>query len=186
VVTEQPARPRFKLSAVAEPKSPAAPQPSVTPHPDIAALAPLLGIWRGPGHGEYPTIESFDYLEEIKFGHLGRPFLTYRQRTRAADGSRPMHAETGYLRCPQPNRVELILAHPTGITEICEGTLTVSADELLMEFDSTSIGRSTTAKLVTALGRSIRLSGDTIDYTLRMAAVGEPLQHHLAATLRRA
>ncbi|WP_327101746.1 FABP family protein [Nocardia vinacea] len=162
-----------------------APQPSVAPHPDIAPLAPLLGTWRGPGHGEYPTIESFDYVEEIKFGHLGRPFLTYRQRTRAADGSRPMHAETGYLRCPRPDHVELILAHPTGITEICEGSLTVVDGELRMEFESTSIGRSSTAKVVTALGRSIKLVGDTIDYRLRMAAVGEPLTHHLAATLHR-
>ncbi|MFI7666390.1 peroxynitrite isomerase [Nocardia sp. NPDC049526] len=163
-----------------------APQPSVAPHPDIAPLAPLLGTWRGPGHGEYPTIESFDYVEEIKFGHLGRPFLTYRQRTRAADGSRPMHAETGYLRCPRPDHVELILAHPTGITEICEGSLTIIDGELRMEFESTSIGRSSTAKVVTALGRSIKLAGDTIDYTLRMAAVGEALTHHLAATLHRA
>ncbi|WP_433603406.1 peroxynitrite isomerase [Nocardia sp. CA-135953] len=163
-----------------------APQPSVAPHPDIAPLAPLLGTWRGPGHGEYPTIESFDYVEEIKFGHLGRPFLTYRQRTRAADGSRPMHAETGYLRCPRPDHVELILAHPTGITEICEGSLTIVDGELRMEFESTSIGRSSTAKVVTALGRSIKLAGDTIDYTLHMAAVGEPLTHHLAATLHRA
>ncbi|MGV9819861.1 peroxynitrite isomerase [Nocardia xishanensis] len=163
-----------------------APQPSVAPHPDIAPLASLLGTWRGGGHGEYPTIESFDYLEEIRFGHLGRPFLTYRQRTRAADGSRSMHAETGYLRCPRPGHVELILAHPTGITEICEGALTITDGELHMEFDSTSIGRSRTAKMVTALNRSFRLTGDTIDYTLRMAAVGEPLTHHLAATLHRA
>ncbi|WP_406231457.1 peroxynitrite isomerase [Nocardia sp. NBC_01009] len=162
------------------------PQNPVAPHPDIAPLAPLLGTWRGPGHGEYPTIEPFDYVEEIKFGHLGRPFLTYRQRTRSADGSRPMHAETGYLRCPQPDRVELILAHPTGITEICEGALSVTDGEVHIELDSTSIGRSSTAKLVTALGRSIRLSGDTIDYTLRMAAVGQDFQHHLAATLHRA
>ncbi|WP_433685615.1 peroxynitrite isomerase [Nocardia sp. CA-119907] len=163
-----------------------APQPSVAPHPDIAPLAALLGTWRGPGHGEYPTIESFDYVEEIKFGHLGRPFLTYRQRTRAADGSRPMHAETGYLRCPRPDHVELILAHPTGITEICEGSLTIADGALQMEFESTSIGRSSTAKVVTALGRSIVLTDDTIEYTLRMAAVGEPLTHHLAATLHRA
>ncbi|MFC9896130.1 peroxynitrite isomerase [Nocardia sp. NPDC127579] len=167
------------MSAVVEPQS------SVAVHPEIAPLAPLLGTWRGAGRGEYPTIQPFEYLEEIRFGHLGRPFLTYRQRTRAADGSRPMHAETGYLRCPRPGHLELILAHPTGITEICEGELSIDDGELRMEFDSTAIGRSSTAKAVTALGRSLRVAGDTIDYTLRMAAVGEPLQHHLAATLRR-
>ncbi|HLS79096.1 MAG TPA: FABP family protein [Nocardia sp.] len=167
------------MTAVAEP----APIPAL--HPEIAALAPLLGTWRGRGHGEYPTIEPFDYLEEVTFGHLGRPFLTYRQRTRAADGSRPMHAETGYLRCPRPDHVELVLAHPTGITEICEGPLEIADGELRMEFTATAIGRTSTAKLVTALGRTFRVYGDTIDYTLRMAAVGEPLTHHLAASLSR-
>ncbi|GAA5056415.1 peroxynitrite isomerase [Nocardia callitridis] len=162
------------------------PHPPIAPHPDIAPLAPLLGVWRGNGRGEYPTIQPFDYVEEIRFGHLGRPFLTYRQRTRSADDGRGLHAETGYLRCPRPDRVEFILAHPTGITEICEGTLVVTDDEVRMELDSTSIGRSSTAKLVNTLGRSIRLAGDTIDYRLRMEAVGEPLQHHLAAALHRA
>ncbi|MFD4429109.1 peroxynitrite isomerase [Nocardia sp. NPDC058497] len=158
----------------------------VAPHPDIAALAPLLGSWRGRGHGEYPTIESFDYVEEITFGHLGKPFLTYRQRTKSAADGRPMHAETGYLRCPAPGRVELMLAHPTGITEISEGTITETVDGIRLELNSTNIGRSGSAKSVTALGRSFHVTGDTIDYTLRMAAVGESLQHHLAATLQRA
>ncbi|MGO4647577.1 peroxynitrite isomerase [Nocardia sp. 2YAB30] len=160
-------------------------QSPIALHPDIALLAPLLGTWRGKGQGEYPTIQPFGYVEEIRFGHLGRPFLTYRQKTRSSDDERPMHAETGYLRCPRPDRVELILAHPTGITEICEGSLTIDGDRVQIELNSTSIGLASTAKSVTALGRTIRLSGDTIDYTLRMAAVGEPLQRHLTATLHR-
>ncbi|MCX4094199.1 peroxynitrite isomerase [Nocardia sp. alder85J] len=161
------------------------PQPPVAPHPDIAHLAALLGNWRGSGHGEYPTIEPFDYHEEIWFGHVGRPFLTYRQRTRHAGDGRSLHAETGYLRSAGKDRVELILAHPTGVTEICEGRVDMVGDGLRLELDSTHIGLSSTAKLVTALGRSLALTGDTIDYTLRMAAVGQPTRHHLAASLRR-
>lgn len=168
------------LCAVSEP------EPAVAPHPDIAHLAPLLGTWRGSGHGEYPTIEAFDYHEEVHFGHVGRPFLTYRQRTRHAADGRSLHAETGYLRATGADRVELILAHPTGITEICEGSLAVEDDGLRLELSSAHIGRSSSAKLVTALGRTIHLSGDTIDYSLRMAAVGQTTQHHLSASLRRA
>ncbi|WP_067711616.1 peroxynitrite isomerase [Nocardia yamanashiensis] len=167
------------MAAVLEPET------AVAPHPDIAHLAPLLGTWKGRGQGEYPTIDSFEYLEEVHFGHVGRPFLTYRQRTRAADGSRPMHSETGYLRAIGGDRVELILAHPTGITEICEGRLVTEGGDLRLELDSTAIGLSSSAKSVTALGRTFDLSGDTLGYTLRMAAVEQPLQHHLAATLHR-
>ena len=154
-------------------------------HPAVAALAPLVGTWSGRGEGEYPTIEPFGYLEEVTFGHVGKPFLAYRQRTWATDDGRPLHAETGYLRMPVPDRVELVLAHPTGITEVQEGTLSTTGSILELELTATAIGRTSSAKEVTALGRSFRVDGDELTYTLRMGAVGQPLQHHLAATLHR-
>jgi len=154
-------------------------------HPDIAVLAPLLGVWAGQGAGEYPTIQPFAYLEEVSFGHVGKPFLSYTQRTKAADDGRPMHAEVGYLRAPAPGRIELVLAHPTGVAEIAEGTLSVEQGLIEIELEATNIGRTGSAKEVTALGRSIRVDGDELTYTLRMGAVGQPLQDHLTATLHR-
>ncbi|MCV7424564.1 FABP family protein [Mycobacterium yunnanensis] len=154
-------------------------------HPALSDLATLLGTWAGAGAGEYPTIPSFEYLEEVSFGHVGKPFLAYSQRTKAADDGRPLHAEAGYLRAPSRGRVELVLAHPTGVTEIQEGTLTVTDEAVELELVATSIGLTSTAKDVTALSRSFRVVGDELTYTLRLGAVGQPLQHHLAATLRR-
>jgi hypothetical protein len=154
-------------------------------HPDIAVLAPLLGIWAGEGAGEYPTIAPFGYVEEVTFGHVGKPFLVYGQRTRAADDGRPLHAETGYVRAPSAGRVEWVLAHPTGITEVQEGTLTVGAHTIDMELSATAIGLTASAKDVTGLGRSIHVDGDELRYTLRLGAVGQSLRHHLAATLYR-
>jgi hypothetical protein len=154
-------------------------------HPGVEVLAPLLGTWSGRGEGEYPTIEPFGYLEEVTFGHVGKPFLVYGQRTKATDDGRPLHAETGYLRVPLPGHVEWVLAHPTGITEIEEGTLSVDGSTLTMEMMATAIGLTESAKHVTALRRSLRVDGDELTYTGRMGAVGQPLQHHLAATLHR-
>lgn len=152
-------------------------------HPGIAALAPLLGTWAGRGHGEYPTIDAFDYVEEITFGHTGKPFLAYTQRTRSPDGA-PLHAESGYLRMPAPGRAEFIVAQPTGVTEIDEGTVGIG-DDIRIELASTSVELSSTAKTVTAVRRSFRIIGDELTYTVQMSAAGQPMTHHLAATLHR-
>jgi THAP4-like, heme-binding beta-barrel domain len=154
-------------------------------HPDVEALAPLLGTWSGRGSGKYPTIDSFDYLEEVVFSHVGKPFLVYGQKTTAASDGKPLHAETGYLRVPQPGHVELVLAHPSGITEIEVGTYTADGAVIELELTASQIGLTPTAKEVTALGRHFRLDGDELSYSLQMGAVGQPLQHHLAAVLHR-
>ena len=148
-------------------------------------LRPLIGNWTGVGRGDYPTIEAFDYLEEVTFSHVGKPFLAYSQRTRSPAGA-PMHAETGYLRVPAPGRIELMLAHPTGITEIDEGTVTAhDGGTIVIDVHSTTIALSGTAKDVFAVAREVRVNGDELSYTVSMAAVGHPLQQHLRATLRR-
>jgi hypothetical protein len=155
-------------------------------HPGVAVLAPLLGEWSGEGTGDYPTIEPFGYLEAITFGHTGKPFLTYQQKTKAKDDCRPLHAEVGFVRVPSPGRAELVLAHPNGITEIEEGTLSVCDGTIEFELAATTIGLTQSAKDVAALSRSIRMHGDELSYALRMGAMGQELQHHLTATLHKA
>ncbi|OBA60302.1 fatty acid-binding-like protein [Mycobacterium sp. 1100029.7] len=154
-------------------------------HPDLEALAPLLGTWAGRGAGEYPTIQPFEYLEEVVFSHVGKPFLAYAQKTKGAADGKPMHAETGYLRVPEPGRVELVLAHPSGVTEIEVGSYRVADGVIEIELATTSVGLTPTAKEVSALGRSFRIGGDELSYSVQMGAVGQPLQHHLAAILQR-
>lgn len=157
----------------------------MTIHPGIAVLAPLVGTWSGRGSGDYPTIEAFDYLEEVTFAHVGKPFLSYTQRTRSVEGQ-PLHAEAGYLRVPREGRIELVLAQPSGVTEVDEGTVIVEDGALVIDLASAAVGLTSTAKDVATVRRSIRIDGDELMYNLSMAAVGEPLQPHLTATLHRA
>ena len=155
-------------------------------HPDVAALACLLGTWSGEGAGHYPTIEPFTYREEISFGHAGKPFLAYRQATVRLDTGLPAHAEAGYLRGIGDGRVELVIAHPTGIAELAEGSIVVTPDGLELRLTSTSVTGTSTAKDVRSVERSLTVAGDVLRYDLAMGAVGQPHQHHLTAELRRA
>ena len=150
-------------------------------HPDVEPLAFLLGTWRGEGRGEYPTIPPFTYGEKVEFGHVGRPFLTYAQRTWSLDDGTPRHGESGYWRIHGDGTVELVLAHTTGVVEISTG----SVDGAVVSVASQAVTLAPTAKDVTALERRFEVRGDALTYTLAMAAVGQPLTHHLAATLRR-
>ena len=154
-------------------------------HPDVAVLAPLLGTWEGEGAGEYPTIDDFSYIESITFAHVGKPFIAYTQRTRHPETGAPMHAESGYLRVPRPGSIEIVMAQPTGLAEIYEGAVVGGDAPLVIDVRSTSIGSTTSAKEVTITERTISITRDVLQYTFRMAAVGQPLQHHLSASLHR-
>jgi hypothetical protein len=149
-------------------------------HADIAPLGFLLGSWMGEGKGFYTTIQPFEYGEEIRLSHVGKPFLAYSQRTWALDDGRPLHSESGFWRMAGADRVELVVAHPNGHVEVAEGDLRGTSISLV----TTTIASTSTAKQVDVLEREINVVGETLSYELRMAAVGQPLEGHLQAELR--
>lgn len=152
-------------------------------HPNLKPVAGLIGTWRGPGTGEYPTISSFTYTEELTFTDVGKPFLTYLQKTWSSEGN-PMHTETGFLRVPAPDTIEFVIAQPTGQTELAEGRLAETGAGFEMELRSRMVN-SATAKHVEQTERKYSLSDDELSIDFAMAAVGLPMTHHLSSTLRR-
>ena len=150
-------------------------------NPALAPVAFLLGTWRGEGEGHYPTIKPFRYREEIRFAHNGKPFLIYTQRTEAIETGQPLHGEAGYLRLVGDGRVEFVIAQPIGFAEISLGRV----EGRRIDVESASVGRTPTAKPVTAISRSLWLEGDTLRYELKMGMEGVPLAQHLVASFRR-
>jgi hypothetical protein len=157
----------------------------VTVHPDLGPVEFLLGRWEGAGIGGYPTIESFRFGQEISFGHNGKPFLIYVSRTWRLDEEGrigpPLATETGYWRPRPGNQIEVVLAHPTGIIEIYLGEISGTRIEMATDV----VARTASAKEVTAGHRLYGLAGRDLGYAYDMAAMGQPLQPHLSAQLKR-
>ena len=143
----------------------------------------LPGVWRGDGEGHYPTITTFGFREELTFTRLGdKPVIAYAQRTWHHDDGRPLHVECGYLRCDR-ERVELVLAQPTGFAEIHHGR----AADGVIEFGLTAFARSMSALPVQTLRRRSQLDGDDrLVCDLWMSYRGVVDGHHLRSVLLRA
>lgn len=157
--------------------------------PRLVPLAWLLGVWAGAGVVGYPTMTDTRFGQEVEFSHDGRPFLSYRSQTWLLDDDgnrvRPLASETGYWRPGEPEGgstpVEVLLVHPTGITEVYIGEVTGVRAELATDV----VARTGSAKEYTA-GRRMygQVDGDLL-WVLEMAAVGQPLAPHASARLKR-
>jgi hypothetical protein len=150
-------------------------------HPDLAEIAFLLGTWRGEGEGEWPGTDPFTFGEELVFEHVGDSYLLQTQRSWSLENDEPIHLERGFLRPAGPGRVELVLAHPLGMAEVAEGTVS----DQMIEVTSTSVALAGTASGVTELRRRIELEGDELRYELHMAMRETPLTSHIRSRLRR-
>jgi hypothetical protein len=154
-------------------------------HPDCAPVAWLLGTWLGNGHGDYPTIEPYEFGQELIFAHDGRPFLHYLSRAWILDENgekvRDAALETGFLRCRPEGKLELLLAHNTGFVEIWYG----EAEPAKFELVTDAVARTESAKEYVAGKRLYGLVEGDLLYAYDMAAMGQPLQPHTWARLQR-
>lgn len=155
-------------------------------HPDCGPIAWMLGTWRGNGHGDYPTIEPFQFGQELIFTHDGRPFFHYMSRAWIVDEQgqkvRDAAIETGFVRARPEGKVEVVLTHNTGFVEIWYG----HAGDGKLEIATDAVARTESAKEYVGGKRLYgNVEGDLL-YAFDMAAMDQELQPHLWARLQRA
>jgi len=160
-------------------------------HPAVRSLLPFIGVWRGRGGGEYPTIEPFEYAQEIRISHDGRPFVAYESRawlvTPEGEPIRAAGREVGWWRPvttadgAPTDEIEALFCTPTGIMELHIGHI----DGVKLEMSTDAVLRTATAKEVTAGQRLYGIVERDLLYAQGMAAVGQPMSNHLAARLAR-
>lgn len=156
----------------------------------LVPLAWLVGTWAGAGVVGYPTTGESRFGQEVEFSHDGRPFLSYRSRTWLLDDDgrkvRPLATETGFWRpgakdADGRTEVEVLLSHPTGFVEIYLGHV----DGPRVNLATDVVARTGTAKEYTAATRMYGLVEGDLLWVMDMAAVGQPLQSHASARLKR-
>jgi hypothetical protein len=145
----------------------------------------LVGTWQGVGVGGYPGTDDFQFGQELRIGHDVRPILFHDSRTWLIDADsgepgRPLAAELGFWRLPT-DEVELVLAHGSGVAEIWLGRITGQSVELKTDV----VARTATATEVTGGHRLYGMVDGDLLWSYDMAAVGQALQPHLSARLRR-
>jgi len=156
----------------------------------------LIGTWVGVGVLGHPTVESVNIGQEVTFASDGRPFLSYWSRIWSLDeaGNRvaPLVTESGFWR-PQPgNKVEVILAHPSGHAEVWLGDLTVTGLEnavitgARVELTTDVVVRTSTATAYDAGQRLYGLVDGALLWAYDIAAQGHPMTSYCSARLTRA
>jgi THAP4-like, heme-binding beta-barrel domain len=159
-------------------------------HPALLGLLPFIGVWRGRGGGDYPTIEPFEFAQEMRISHDGRPFLFYESRSWLIepDGTpiRPAAREVGWWRPvivdDKPiDEVEVLITAPNGLMSLFLGRI----EGVRVELATDMVVRTATAKEVTGEQRLYGIVDRALLYAQEMAAMGQPLQAHLSAKLDR-
>jgi hypothetical protein len=154
----------------------------------LLALLPLVGMWRGTGHGAVASSgDEFSFGQQITFAHDGRPFLSYESRTWLVDAAgdliRLAFREAGFWRPGAgPDDVEVTLATAAGIVEVFAGT----AGEARWELASADVAQTATARAVVAERRLYAVVDDSLAYATELhVSAGGGFAPHLSARLDR-
>jgi THAP4-like, heme-binding beta-barrel domain len=155
-------------------------------HPLCVPLAFLLGGWEGEGVVEYPTIQRKLFGQRIEFAQNGKPFLHYLSRSWELDEGgqplRPLAMETGFWRPGEEGVLEVLLAHPTGFLEALEGQVQGAR----IEIATRKVVKVESAKDYRRGHRMYGLVDGRLMWVYEMEAMGQPLQPHISAELKRA
>jgi hypothetical protein len=160
-------------------------------HPALLGLLPFIGLWRGRGQGGFPEIEDFEFAQEVRISHDGRPFLAWESKAWIIDADskpvRPANREVGWWRPVTDEQgratddMEATMVTPTGVMELYVGKVTGTR----LEMATDAIVRSATAKEVTYGHRLFGIVDAALLYAQEMSAMGRGPEPHLSARLLR-
>lgn len=155
-------------------------------HPALLTLLPLVGVWRGVGRGGYPTMDDFDFGQQVSFSHDGRDFLRYESASwlLAPDGGvgEPSERELGWWRAGAAEDFEALISHSTGVSEVYVGHANSTTQ---WELVTDVVARTASAPAMSAAKRLYGIVDRALLYAADVASSGHPLHAHVSARLER-
>ncbi len=155
-------------------------------HPDLMALAWMVGRWEGVGRGQWPGAGDFSYGAQLDFSHNGGPYLYYVgqlfELDDAGNAARTMLMETGFWRPQKDASLEVVMCHPDGVAEVWFGKISGAKIELTTD----AVARTVTSATPYTGGH--RLYGNVesdLLFTFDRATTEHDLQNYLFARLQR-
>ena len=146
----------------------------------------LEGTWKGEGRGEFLTVTSFDYREQLTFTCRDEKTLAYEQRTQKRyDGQTEWlesHWENGFIRVLENDELELTGAQ-IGRVEVLIGKIETEGNITRIHFVSKTI---TNDPRMISSARRFKLEGDKLCYEMEMQTTAvKQSTHHLKIELHR-
>ncbi len=163
--------------------------------PALLAVLPLVGVWRGEGEANDPETGDYPFGQQITVAHNGGAYLVWESRTWRLDDSGEYvgedRRESGFWRVSgtgapdsdDPETLELLLTHSSGVVELYYGTaLTQSSWELATDV----VIRSQTGAVVGGAKRLYGIvEGGDLAYVEERVVADGPLEPRLSARLQR-
>lgn len=154
--------------------------------PELFAIAYLQGTWTGEGVGGYPGEDDYPFAQELSFSRVpGLAAFAYASRTWDPQTGAPLSSEVGYWRTAGTFetglRVEVALAHPTGMAEVYVGDV----DGAKIELTDNVTARTATARHIERSHRLYGLVEGDLAYAIDIEAEGQPMQPFMSARLKR-
>ena len=148
-------------------------------------FALLLGEWQGHGKGEFPTIDSFEYRERLRFEHRDALTIFYDQRTDQrvpmTDQYETSHWESGFIRVLETGQLEMTNAQSGGRSEVLIGDVTMIDNAYQLQLAST---HQTNDGRMIHTTRQFSVTPEQLTYKMGMHTTSvDRVIHHLEATL---
>jgi hypothetical protein len=160
-------------------------------HPALLGLLPFVGLWRGRGQGGFPAAEDYDFGQEIRISHDGRPFLRFEARSWLLDSESNAigiwEAESGFWR-PVLNdgratdEMEAVMITPSGVAELYLGKVIGTTR---LEIAADAIAHTPSGLPVTAGHRLFGIVDGALLYAYEQGIDDSGLLPHMSARLLR-